>query len=217
MKQNLRARASVAAVMCAAVALVSWPWLDPRYDWSGTFDGENHLIRLFLVGDALKAGDWYPRWLPDLTMGYGYPLFNYYAPGMYAVVAATTFVLAPYPYVTNLYDRAQVPEALALGILPWVLLATWRVWHDGGAWVGALSVGVAMLLLTHNITSFLASPLIAGVIGVAWWEDRTPRKPALRRISIGIATGLGLSAFFRVPGDAGISLPTPRHYPCVGT
>jgi hypothetical protein len=241
---NLRARIVVAAVMCAAVALVSWPWLDPRYDWTATFDGENHLIRLFLFGDALKAGDWYPRWLPDLAMGYGYPLFNYYAPGMYAVatalrglglpiiaafqwtgviavalaatgtyalahhvmgdrigavVAATAFVLAPYPFFTNLYDRAQVPEALALGILPWALLATWRAWHDGGAWVGALGVGVVALLLTHNITSVLASPLIGGVIGAAWWGAQTPWKLALRRVSIGIATGIGMSAFFTVP------------------
>ncbi len=241
---NLRARAIVAAIVCAAVSLVSWPWLDPRFEWSATFDGENHLIRLFLVGDALKAGDWYPRWLPDLAMGYGYPLFNYYAPGMYAVatalrglglpiiaafqwtgviavalaatgtyaltrhvigdrigavVAATAFVLAPYPFFTNLYDRAQVPEALALGILPWALLATWRAWHNGGAWVGTLGIGVAALLLTHNITSVLASPLIAGVIGVAWWGGRTPWKHALRRVSVGITTGIGLSAFFWVP------------------
>ena len=241
---NMRGRAITAVILLASITCVTWPWLDPRLDWSATFDGENHLIRLFLVGDALKGGDWYPRWLPDLAMGYGYPLFNYYAPGMYAlatalrgfglpiiaafqwtgviavalaatgtyvlarhvmgdsigaIIAATAFVLAPYPFFTNLYDRAQVPEALALGILPWALLATWRAWHDGGAWVGAFGVMVAALVLTHNITSLLASPLIAGVIGVAWWGGRVHWKHALRRVSIGITIGIGLSAFFWMP------------------
>jgi hypothetical protein len=241
---NTRVRAITAVILLASITCVTWPWLDPRLDWSATFDGENHLIRLFLVGDALTVGDWYPRWLPDLAMGYGYPLFNYYAPGMYAlatalrgfglpiiaafqwtgviavalaatgtyalarhvmsdrigaVVAATAFVLAPYPFFTNLYDRAQVPEALALGILPWALLATWRAWHDGGAWVGAFVVMVAALVLTHNITSLLAAPLIAGVIGVAWWRGRVHWKHALRRVSIGITIGIGLSAFFWMP------------------
>lgn len=240
----MRVRAITAVILLASITCVTWPWLDPRLDWSATFDGANHLIRLFLVGDALKAGDWYPRWLPDLAMGYGYPLFNYYAPGMYAlatalrgfglpiiaafqwtgviavalaatgtyalarhvmgdrigaIIAATAFILAPYPFFTNLYDRAQVPEALALGILPWALLATWRAWHHGGAWVGAFGVMVAALVLTHNITSLLAAPLIAGVIGVAWWGGRTPWKHALRRVSVGITTGIGLSAFFWVP------------------
>ncbi|NBT18547.1 MAG: hypothetical protein EBT00_07165 [Proteobacteria bacterium] len=116
-----------------------------------------------------------------------------------AVVAATAFVLAPYPFFTNLYDRAQVPEALALGILPWALLATWRAWHGDGAWVGAFGVAVAALVLTHNITSLLAAPLIAGVIGVAWSGGRVHWKDALRRISIGITIGTGLSAFFWVP------------------
>ena len=241
---NMRVRAITAVILLASITCVTWRWLDPRLDWSATFDGENHLIRLFLVGDALKAGDWYPRWLPDLAMGYGYPLFNYYAPGMYAlatalrgfglpiiaafqwtgviavavastgtyalarhvmgdrigaIIAATAFVLAPYPFFTNLYDRAQVPEALALGILPWALLATWRAWHDGGAWVGAFGVMVAALVLTHNITSLLASSLIAGVIGVAWWGGRVHWKHALRRVSVGITIGIGLSAFFWMP------------------
>ncbi|NDG99245.1 MAG: hypothetical protein EBY11_15070, partial [Proteobacteria bacterium] len=56
---NMRVRAITGVILLASIACVTWPWLDPRLDWSATFDGENHLIRLFLVGDALKAGDWY--------------------------------------------------------------------------------------------------------------------------------------------------------------
>jgi hypothetical protein len=52
---DLRARVIVFVVLVAAVGRVSWPWLDPRFDWTSTFDGENHLIRLFLVGASIRA------------------------------------------------------------------------------------------------------------------------------------------------------------------
>ena len=122
----------------------------PSFDFAPTHDGEYHLLRLFLLDHSLRAGLWYPRWLPDLFMGFGYPLFNFYAPltyylgvvairlgldtygalqtvtagavlvgtaGMYALAtgllgtaprglfAAAAYVLAPYPFLHNLYLR----------------------------------------------------------------------------------------------------------------
>ncbi len=43
-----------------------------------------------------------------------------------ARLGAAAYVLAPYPFYVNLYGRAAVPEALGLGLLPWLLLAGWR-------------------------------------------------------------------------------------------
>jgi hypothetical protein len=49
-------------------------------------DLPNHLMRLAAFHAAILKGQWYPRWLPDLALGYGYPLYNYYPPGSaYAV------------------------------------------------------------------------------------------------------------------------------------
>ena len=42
------------------------------------------------MGHALRAGAFYPRWAPDFYFGYGYPIFNYYAPLTY--------------YLANLFD-----------------------------------------------------------------------------------------------------------------
>ncbi|HLZ10848.1 MAG TPA: hypothetical protein VKT80_19850, partial [Chloroflexota bacterium] len=50
-----------------------------------TADGPLHLIRLVEFDTQLRAGILYPRWAPDLALGYGYPIFNYYAPLFYYV------------------------------------------------------------------------------------------------------------------------------------
>ncbi len=44
-----------------------------------------HLMRLFVFDQQVRQGEWLPRWIPDLYIGYGYPLFNFYAPAMYYV------------------------------------------------------------------------------------------------------------------------------------
>ncbi len=67
-----------------AISAAVWgPVTLPSFDFAPTADGEYHLLRLFLVDHSVRAGLWYPRWLPDLFMGFGYPLFNFYAPLTY--------------------------------------------------------------------------------------------------------------------------------------
>ncbi|MEM7536190.1 MAG: 6-pyruvoyl-tetrahydropterin synthase-related protein [Chloroflexota bacterium] len=51
--------------------------------WPDTPDGLLHLHRVHGLADALRMGVLYPRWFPDFAFGYGYPVFNYYAPGFY--------------------------------------------------------------------------------------------------------------------------------------
>ena len=48
-----------------------------------THDASVHLIRLHLLDEQVRASNLFPRWLPDLMTGYGYPLFNFYAPLIY--------------------------------------------------------------------------------------------------------------------------------------
>lgn len=45
-----------------------------------THDGEYHVIRFFEFDKAIRSGDLYPRWAPDLNNGFGVPLFNYIYP-----------------------------------------------------------------------------------------------------------------------------------------
>lgn len=45
-----------------------------------THDGEYHVIRFYEFDKALRDGNLYPRWAPDLNNGFGVPLFNYVYP-----------------------------------------------------------------------------------------------------------------------------------------
>jgi uncharacterized membrane protein len=53
-------------------------------------DAELHVYRAAELGHTLRAGSFYPRWAPDFYFGYGYPIFDYYAPLTY--------------YLANLFD-----------------------------------------------------------------------------------------------------------------
>ena len=44
-------------------------------------DAPFHMHRIFAMGEFFEQGNLYPRWVPYFHMGYGYPIFNYYAPG----------------------------------------------------------------------------------------------------------------------------------------
>jgi len=52
-----------------------------------TADGYVHILRTLEVSHLLREGVLYPRWAPDFYLGYGYPFFNFYAPGAHLLAA----------------------------------------------------------------------------------------------------------------------------------
>ena len=81
------------------------------------------------------------------------------------VLAAIVYVYAPYRYIT-IYQRAALPEHVALAALPWLLWAVHGlVRRPSGARLVATAVAAATILATHNISALFALPL-AGVYGV---------------------------------------------------
>ncbi len=46
-----------------------------------------HLLRLIQLDALLGDGVWISRWAPNMAFGYGYPLFNFYAPLSYYIAA----------------------------------------------------------------------------------------------------------------------------------
>ncbi len=48
-----------------------------------TADGYLHLLRVVELDQCWRDGVFYPRWAPDMAFGYGYPIFNYFAPLLY--------------------------------------------------------------------------------------------------------------------------------------
>src|SRR5512143_2274959 len=68
-------------VVIAALPFLTRPGL-PRHT-----DLELHVFRAAEYGEVLRDGILYPRWAPDFYYGYGYPIFNYYAPFTYALAS----------------------------------------------------------------------------------------------------------------------------------
>ncbi|HXI19169.1 MAG TPA: 6-pyruvoyl-tetrahydropterin synthase-related protein [Chloroflexota bacterium] len=239
------ASAFPSSVVALGVLLVAFPFASAHMAWRDLADAHIHLLRIYVIDAALARGDLYPRWLPDLYLGYGYPLLNYYAPGTYylgslihrlggtiygtlqalgllsvilgatgafllaraaviqpagrnaaAVLAALAYVLAPYPFQTNLYVRAAIPEALALGLLPWLFYACWRCLHAFPRGVAGLTVATAALVLTHNTTALFGLTLLG-----AWALLVGPTR-GLVGAAASAAAGLALSAFFWLPALA---------------
>ncbi|MFQ5421059.1 MAG: hypothetical protein ACE5EY_11940, partial [Anaerolineae bacterium] len=70
-------------LLVLAIALVAvWPFISRASLPPGT-DAELHIFRLVELSHLVRSGEFYPRWAPDFYHGFGYPIFNYYAPLSY--------------------------------------------------------------------------------------------------------------------------------------
>lgn len=219
-----------------------------------TDDGSPHLFRTLVMLEAQSRYLGFPRWVPDFFLGYGYPVFNYYASMTYSVVSlmarvgvpiysgfealgavsvvfgaigvsacvrafwpvssgrlgsiagvagGLTYVAAPYPFVTNLYVRGDLPEAICLALLPWFILSVHGAFHDWTSSprkIGLITGTIgALLLLTHSLSAVMAAGcvIIWSICQVAFARQRSVK--ALGRLAWGGALALGLTAFAAGP------------------
>jgi hypothetical protein len=68
-------------IACLLTLFAFYPLLQPGLP--NTADGALHLYRTVELDQCWQDGVYYPRWAPDLFLGYGYPIFNFYAPLLY--------------------------------------------------------------------------------------------------------------------------------------
>jgi hypothetical protein len=167
-----------------------------------------HYFRLAQVAALWDQGILFSRWSPDLAYGYGYPLFNYYAPLSYyvaeflhlaslalpaafvgtfvliflgasaaaflwardvvgapvAIVSAAAFALSPYLMI-NLLHRGALAESMALALMPLIFWLAYRAVIDR-QWYFRLATVLffAALILTHNISALILTPILAAYI-----------------------------------------------------
>src|SRR4030042_1300374 len=76
MKKNLIA---ISTILFFSI-LISLPFLKPGLY---IIHDDQQIARLFLFDQALKAGQFPPRWIDGLGFGFGYPLFVFYPPFVY--------------------------------------------------------------------------------------------------------------------------------------
>ncbi len=228
------------------VLLLTLPALHPllRAELPRGGDTGLHLYRLVELDHCLRQGLLFPRWMPDLVYGYGYPLFNFYAPlstyltetlhllglalvpalrvgfilcllgsglAMYlfarevfgeraGLIAAVAYVYAPY-LLYNHYVRGSLSDALAFVWFPLVFWAFRRLALKGEErYIVLGAVTYAALVLTHNVSSLAATPvLLLYLLALGMWRRRAfPWRAVLAALLLGLA----LSAFFWLPALA---------------
>jgi len=121
-------------------------------------DGIHHLHRLVEFVRCLRAGDFFPRWAPDLAFGYGYPIFNYYPYGSYYLPALLHFLGLDFP-------RALL-MAFALYLLAgsgFMYLLGRELWGEAG---GVLS-GVAYVYAPYALYNVFRRGTLSEVCALA--------------------------------------------------
>ena len=158
-----------------------------------TADGQVHLLRTLEVSHLLRAGVLYPRWAPDFYLGYGYPFFNFYAPGAHllaglaalgglgvvrGVVAAQVLALLLYP--TGAYLAARTIFAaprLAAAARPAALISAALYLHAPLRW--------RELFIQGNLSQLLA---LAWLPWCAWLlTEAVQRRSARWAVAAGLA------------------------------
>jgi hypothetical protein len=143
--------------LAAALLPALLPLLRGHLPWRA--DGLLHFYRLAQLDRAVQHGLLYPRWLPDLGFGFGFPLFNYYAPFSYYVVLPLTLLGVP------------VETAVRLSyLLALLFLAAGVYWWAGQLFVRAAGLIAALTAvyapyILFNVHHRAALP---EVWGLAW-------------------------------------------------
>jgi hypothetical protein len=86
----------VVLVFCLIVA---WPMI-VRDGLPNSPEATLQMYRIYSVAESIQAGDFYPRWAPDFTYGYGSPLFNYLAPLPYYLSGMHSTIAQAEPYTS---------------------------------------------------------------------------------------------------------------------
>ncbi len=160
-----------------------------------SFDGGLHLLRIALLERHLQVGNLLPRWVPELLLGYGYPLFNFYAPaGYYLAIALYWGGLSH----DDGFMAAFAVTILLAGVGMYVLART--LFGAAGRWA-ALVAAVAYLYAPYLLTNVyirgaLGEALAQALLPWIFWSARRLMLSAQpTRYVAPLAASLGLLAF----------------------
>jgi hypothetical protein len=153
-------------------------------------DAPLHVHRIYAMTVLLRSGSLWPRWVPWFHLGYGYPVFNFYPPGVFylggllsllgipttvafMLISALAWVLGS----VGTYKLARLflpSSASLLAAMLWSYAPSrlYEVWHQGslpqmmsGAFVPWLFWGLALLARKPTRRHLLALALpFAGMV-----------------------------------------------------
>ncbi len=131
---------NVILVMALAVFAIG-PLFQPGFFW-GAHDARHSVYFLYEFDHSIQEGILYPRWSPDITFGYGYPLFNIYSP--------LAFYLAEVLHLLGLDLVSAIKMVFALGFVLSGLTMYLFVRRLMGRWAG-LVAGLVYVYVPYHI------------------------------------------------------------------
>jgi hypothetical protein len=117
------------------------------------------LARLVEFDSAIRAGDFFPTWSPDLYSGYGSPIFQFYAPLTYYAVEVP--VLMGFNYATAL-KLTQFVALLLSGLAMYRLAYT-----DFSSWVACLG-GAFYMVAPYRLVDMFVRHALAEHCAFIW-------------------------------------------------
>jgi len=116
------------------------------------------------------------------------------------IVVGLAYTLAPYRAL-NLYIRGALSEAWGMMAYPWIVWGMIKIIHrEKNGWL-ITTLSLSVLFLSHNISTMIAAPFIAGFILIYWLlqpKDKKENKQILALTSSSLLA-IGLSAFYLIP------------------
>lgn len=110
-----------------------------------------------------------------------------------AIIGSLVYLYTPY-HLYDLYVRGSVGEILALTTVPFIL---WQIERKSLFWG---SIGVGLLILSHNTLAFIFLPAIVFYILLDIYISSKNKKSLIYKYISLLAGGVGLAAFFWIPG-----------------
>lgn len=127
-------------------------------------------------------------------------VFAWFRPRGYAAATAASVIFLAMPYrALDIFVRGALNEILAISLLPWVLVATRLMSEKPRQGIVMSATVTAALLLTHNLTTLLGLPILAGL--ALLWILLTQTNKLKMVLQFGASQLLGLlaAAFFVIP------------------
>ncbi len=167
-------------------------------------DTFHHLFRSFDLDYALRGGNLYPRWLPNLGFFYGYPVLNFYAPLGYYLIVLVHWLGSG--FITSIKWVYVVSFLTASGLAYLWGREIWGV--EGGLWVAVAYTYFPYHVANAYVRGAIAEHLAFVFFPLILWllhrivEEEEPKGRDVVWLSIAVA-GLVithiLSAFMFLP------------------
>lgn len=171
-----------------ALSIFAWaPLLTPAYFFQA-HDAQHTIFYLVEFSQTWQDGYWWPRWSPDFAFGYGYPLFNIYAP--LAIYAATLLAWLGLSFITaikTMYILASI--AAGAGMYGFVR----RLFGEAAGLLAAVAYMYAPFhLVDIFVRSAYAEFVALAMIPFLFWSfTELIAQPTRRRVAIaGLVYGL---------------------------